>query len=155
MPPEHNTTVGYEPMLLQLDGRQEQPQPMAKSNPPQPSQLSGVDVLGSRYYSQQQQGQQQEQQQQQQKLVVNEAGSQPDYLFGVSLTSAPSVAELNLQQSLGEKGEPQPDNGFVVNVMSSSAASDDVCPDETPPPSYVEAVTMEETTNSAKGSSHC
>ena len=139
-------------MLLQLDRQQEQPQSTIKSNPPQPSQLSGVDVYGSRYYSQQKQGQQQEQQQQQRKLVVKEGGSQPDYLFGVSLTTAPSVTELNVQHSLGEKGDPQPDNMFVVNVMSSSTASDDVCPDETPPPSYVEAVTIEDTANSG---GHC
>ena len=130
-------------MLLQLDRQQEQPQSMVKSNPPQPSQLSGVDVRGSRYYLQPQEEQQQEQQQQQQKLVVTEGGSQPDYLFGVSLTSAPTVTELKVQQSLGGKAEAQPDNVFVVNVMSSSAASNDVCPEETPPPSYVEAVTME------------
>ena len=135
-------------MLLQLDRRQEQSQMVVKSNPTQPSQLSGVDVRGSRYYLQQEQrqqhGQQQLQQQQQQKLSVKEGGSQPDYLFGVSLTSAQSVTESILHQSLREKGEPKSGNMFVVNVMMSSLApSDDTYPEETPPPSYVEAVTME------------
>ena len=134
-------------MLLQLDRRQEQPQSVVKSNPPQPFQLSGVDVRGPRYYLQQEQRQQQEQQQQQQQqqnLVVKEAGSQADYLFGVSLTSVPSVTESILHQSLRDKGEPQSGNMFVANVMMSpSAPSDDMYPDETPPPSYVEAVTME------------
>ena len=133
-------------MLLQLDRLQEQPQSVVKSNPPQPSQLSGVDVRGPRYYLQQEQRQQQEQQQQQQQqqnLFVKEAGSQPDYLFGVSLTSVPSVTESILHHSLRDKGE-QSGNMFVTNVMMSpSAPSDDMYPDETPPPSYVEAVTME------------